>query len=274
MRPAAPFCLAVSLAAAGANPSTEWLQAVQLGASANPSGLRLLWSGSIRRTFEWRTAEDPWSSLEGGTVLALTPAFGQAGLFAEWQPVPVLVLRIQGDQQRSTGHYGGTLSFAQASDPFGTPDLERRRGEEEPAGARRALVRTTLQYQAGPLVLRAPLSLLWTRAAGRGPWLYDPEYDTLLRDGDRLQDLQFQVGWNGRVQGGWLTWGPGYHVTRTREAGLERRRAGLFAYFTRPRALGPFQRPYLAVQAGRVLRDPNRTGQIYTEAALGARLGR
>jgi hypothetical protein len=63
-------------------------------------------------------------------------------------------------------------------------------------------------------------------------------------------------------------------LTRTREAALERRRAGLFAYLTRPKPLGPFQRPYLAVQAGRGLRDPNRTGQIFFEVGVGANIGR
>ncbi len=275
MRPTAvSLCLALGPPAAAAEPATQVLQSVQLGASANPSGLRLLWTGSLRRTFEWRTPEDPWSCLEGGTRVAVTPAYGQAGVYAEWQPLPVLVLRAEGDQLRYTGRYGGVLSFARPDEPFGEPVLQRRRGESEPAGGRRALVQATLQYQDGPWLLRAPLTVLWTRGSGRGPWRYDPEYDTLLRDGDRLHEIQVQAGRSWTLPAGWLSAGPAYALTRTREAGLERRRAGLFAFLTRPQNLGPFRRPYLAAQAGRVLRDPNRTHQIFFELGLGARLGR
>lgn len=273
---ALPFLFSAILAvpAASGGPTAEVRQSAQLGVAANPGGLRLLWSGSLRRTFAWRTAEDPWSALEGGAVLAATPAYGQASLFAEWQPLPVLVLRAQGDALRFTGRYGGVLSFATASDPFGEPVLQRRRGEEEPGSARRTELKATLQYQTGGLLFRAPVTLVWVRFAGRGPWYYDPYWDTLFRDGDRIQEVQLQAGWNGTTRAGWLALGPAWQRTLTREAGLERRRAGLFLFLTRPAALGPLRRPYLALQAGRDLKDPNRTRQVYLEAGIGGRFGR
>jgi hypothetical protein len=258
----------------GAETATQAIQSIQLGTMANPSGLQLKWSGSMRRTFDRRAPEDPWSCLEGGGILAVTPAYGMAGLFAEWQPLPVLVLHVEGDYLRTTGHYGGSLSFAHSKDAYGQTVLDARRGDEEATSARRAKAQMTLQYQAGQVVFRAPLTVVWTRDGGRGPWIYDPQYDTLLRDGDRLQDFQLQVGWAQNSPLGPLTWGPAYQVLRTREAALERRRAGLFAYLARPTPLGPLGRPYLALQAGRDLRDPNRTGQTYLEVAVGGRLGR
>lgn len=275
MRLAGPlWCLALATGAAAVEPTTETLQSMQLGAAANPGGLRLLWSGSLRRTFAWRTAGEPWSCLEGGATAWLTPAYGLAGLFAEWQPVPVLVLRAEGQQIRFTGRYGGVLSFQHAHDPFGQPVLVQRRGEEEKESARRLLVQATLQYQTGSFFFRAPFAAVWTRNAGQGPWYYDPYADTLLADGDRLVDAHVQAGWTGSTEVGDLAIGPGYQLTRTREAQLERRRAGLFVFLTRPRPLGGFQRPYLAFNAGRVLQDPNRTRQIFIEASIGGRLGK
>jgi len=275
MRPLAyALCLTVSLALPGAEPSTQGLQSVQLATAANPSGLRLQYSGSLRRTFDWRTPDEPWSSLEGGALLTATPAFGRVGVFAEWQPLPIAVLRVEGSQLRYSGHYGGVLSFAHANDPFGASVLQARRGEEEAAGARQTLASLTFQYQTGALVMRAPVTLLWTRSSGRGPWYYDPFYDTLLRDGDRLQEIQLQVGWANQLRMGTLTLGPAGQLLRTREAALERRRAGFFAYLTRRRPVGGLQQPYLALQSGRDLKDPNRTGQTFVELAVGGRLGK
>jgi hypothetical protein len=266
--------LALPLALQGAEPATKTLQWVQFGAMANPGGLQLKWTGSIRRTFDWRTQKDPWSSLEGGAVLAMTPAFGKAGLFVEWQPLPIAVFRVEGDQLRFTGHYGGVLSFAHGTDRFGESELQARRGDEESGGGKRVSTQATFQYQSGPVVFRAPLALVWTRSSGRGPWFYDPQYDTLLRDGDQLRDLQLQVGWVWTSPSNSLTCGPAIQTQSSREANLERRRAGLFAYLTKPKPLGPFHDPYLAIQIGRDLRDPNRTGQTYLEWVMGGRLGR
>ena len=83
------LCLAVPMALAGADPSPERIQSIQLGLEANTAGLQLLYSGSLRKTLAWRTPGEPWSALEGGTVVALTPAYGKVGCFGEWQPLPV-----------------------------------------------------------------------------------------------------------------------------------------------------------------------------------------
>lgn len=265
------FCLAIPLTLAGTEPALERIQSIQLGLEANPAGLELLWSRSLRKTLAWRSPGESWASLEGGMVMALTPALGRVGLFGEWQPLPVLILRAEADQLRYTGQHGGVLSFERSSLPFGQPVLDARRGDEESASARRVQAQATLQYRAGPLVFRVPLNLVWTRNAGRGPWFYDPQYDTLLRDGDRLQDTSLQVGWAGGTGLGELVVGPSYEVTRTREAGLERRRAGLFGLLRRASPAGWLVEPYLAFQVGRDLRDPNRRGQINTQLALGGR---
>lgn len=257
-----------------AEPGVRPRQAVQLGGAVNPEGLRLLWSGSLQRVFAWRTAEDPWSALEGGATVAATPSYGQLGLFAEAQPLPVLLLRAEIDHRRFTGRYGGVLFFDRAGDPFGAEVLQDRRGQERREGTARGALRATFQYQGGALFLRAPLALSWVRFCGQGPWFYDPWYDTLLAGRDRVDEAQLQVGWNGTTRAGWLAAGPFGQAQRTREGGLQQRRAGLFAFLTRPGRLGAFQRPYLALQLGRHLRDPNREGELFLTAGVGAQLGR
>ncbi len=234
-----------------------------------PDGVQVNLAASGRRVWSG-PREDPGAYLDLGGLAALNAAYAYAGLFAEGQPAPFLLLRAEGNAFRYFGTYGSLLSFAHPDDPFGKAVFEARKGEEEKGNGRRLLVQATPQARLGPLVFRHQATVAWWRFGGRGPWFYEFEYDTLLRDGDRTLDQQTSLAWTFRPAQGALYVGPVFQHTRAERSGLTRRRLGLALAYEAAAPRGAWGTWRAALVAGRNQEDRNRRGDLYVTATLGS----
>lgn len=265
-----PLALALLLLTPLAAPAGDWRRVLEadLGGYVRPEGLQFSAAASLQR--DWGgTPGAPSAYLQSGLLTGLTPAYGFGGLFLEVQPAPVLVLRAEAQGYRFFGDSASLLSFARPTDPFGRQDLLARRGQEETGQGRRLRLQATPQGQVGQVVARYQASAAWWRFEGRGPWFFEQEYDTLLRDGDRTFDQLLFVGWAFEVSGLSLFAGPMAQDTRAREAGLVRRRLGLALSWESGDARGRWGRVRGGVAVGRNTSDRNRGGETWGQGSLG-----
>jgi hypothetical protein len=234
--------------------------------AANPDGLMVRVIGTQRWTLGGGEPGPLSPYVQGGLLLAATPAYGKAALALEWLPHPVLQLIAESTVYR---YFGGNtaalLSFPAGDASFGDREVDARKGEAESAWGLRLLLKPVLRVPVGPVLLRNVTQIAWLNFGGTGPYFLEWEYDTLLKDGDwYLADtLQALVTvWRG---GGaaMLRLGPFYEIARASAAGIVQQRAGLVAAWTIADTFGPLQRPGLGLEAGFHLRDPNRQGKAY-----------
>lgn len=272
MRLPSLFLTALSLAGQSAPAPRPWTPVLEadLAASAAPDGIQLNLAASLRRT--WRGSEpEPEACLQAGALGAVNPAFGHAGLFLEVQPAPFLLLRAEAEGFRYFGSRGSLLSFDRADAGFGSRELDARKGQEESTGGRRLVLQATPQVQAGHLAFRHQVTASFWRFGGRGPWFYEADSDTLLRDGDRVLDQQSLLCWAFRPAA-WTFWaGITYQDTRARAAGLLRQRAGLTCAFEAAEPRPGWGRLRGGVVVGRNLEDRNRKGDLYAMGSVGTR---
>ena len=246
---------------------------VDLVGAWNPDGL-LAVVGASRR---WTLAGDPDSPLspylQAGLSLGSSPAYARGCAYAEWMPHAAVQLRAQYNLYR---YYGGgsvaLLSFPSGDSRFGDDEVSSLEGEAEAAWGQRFLLSPVLRVKLGPLLLRNATDLGWFRFGGRGPYFLEWEYDTLLKDGDWLVADGVQALaklWQGSGENA-LFAGPFFEIAHAGASGITQERAGLIAAWTGLGRLGVLRRPRTFLQAGVHLRDPNREGELFVLAGVGA----
>lgn len=266
-----PFVAAVLAAACWISPAgvaaagKTTVEADLIGA-LNPDGLMVRVIGSRR----WALGgEEPGSLspyVQGGLMLAATPAYAKGALQLEWLPHPALQLIAESTLYR---YFGGEtealLSFPTGEASFGDREVDARKGEAESAWGVRLLLKPVVRVPLGPVLIRNVTQIAWLSFSGTGPYFLEWEYDTLFKDGDwYLADmLQALVTvWHGGKQAELLV-GPFYEIARAGAAGIVQQRAGLIAAWTVADKYGPLRRPGLGIEAGFHLSDPNRQGEPY-----------
>lgn len=232
----------------------------------NPDGLMVRVIGSRRWTLGGEAPSSLSPYVQGGLMLAATPAYAKTALALEWLPHPALQLIAESTLYR---YYGGgaaaLLSFPAGDAPFGDREVDARKGEAESAWGLRLLLKPVLRLPLGPALLRNVTQIAWLSFGGTGPYFLEWEYDTLLKDGDwyladTLQALM--TVWHGGSEAA-LRLGPFYEIARAGAAGIVQQRAGLVAVWTIADDLGALRRPGLGLEAGFHLSDPNRQGEPY-----------
>lgn len=217
-----------------------------------------------------------WDGLyvQGGGVLSLNPAYGQLGVYLEWLPVAILQLRAQVDRFSYFGHDGSLLSYSSSSEPYGESDLKRRRGQEISGTASRLMLQPTLRGEYGRFVVENQVSYAFYRFNQYAPYFWDQEYDTLLKQHDRLfvNDLFMLYDFAPADRNERLLVGPGFELVHALGADLTRKRVGLSCYFEplpRKSIFGGISHPRYYFQAGVNVRDPNHQGQFYLVGGVG-----
>lgn len=124
------------------------------------------------------------------------------------------------------------------------------------------------------MIVRNQTDLAFYRFGHGGPYFYEWEYDTLLRDSDGLvanrTALLFQL--EAHSAEAMLLVGPSYEVVHAMAADLSRQRLGVSAYFCPTDAWGVLARPRFYAQTGVNLQDRNRAGQWFVAGGVGADL--
>lgn len=246
----------------------ETLVDLDLNGCVAPNGLQTNVAWSHRRLGSGE-ARDPGTYVQAGAVLAANAAYAYGGLWTELQPAPFFLARLEADAFRHFGANGALLSFARAGEPYGDEVLESRQGDEETGTGSRLLLQGTPQVRLGTIVFRHQATFTWWRFKGRGPWFYEYENDTLLRDGDRILDQLTSVAWEFVGARGRAYLGPVFQTTRTREGSLARNRIGLALAWEESVPRGRWGTWRAALVAGRNQEDPNRRGKWYALVSFG-----
>jgi hypothetical protein len=257
--------LLVAMPLAAQSAWVPWVD-LDLNGAVAPDGLQVAGAYGWRRTLAG-PATDPAAYLQAGALASVTPAYGNAGMFVEWQPAPFLVLRVEQAAIRNFGQWGSLLSFESSAAPFGDGAIKARKGTEERAWGARTLLQMTPQVQVGQVVLRHRATLGWWRLGGRGPWLFEYENDLLLQPRDRTRDFQTFALWASALAAGKLYSGGTWQVTQGLGGHLRRRRLGLTAAFEGN--AGRWGSPRAGLIVGRNQEDRNRQGSIYAVASVG-----
>ena len=275
----------VSLAAAGlllfawategrAEPAPpETLFHSDLMARANPDAI-MVSAGGWRR---WDIAMAPEYGVpsaykQAGLDAGVNPGYAQFSLHAEWKPALFAHLRLQYDYFSYFGANACLLSFPTAAAKFGKDELEELEGQEESSWGQRVLFQPVLTGKLGPFILRNTTDLGYYRFDGAGPYFYEAEYDTLLKDGDLLVNNQTACllqAWKGGEENMLMT-GPFYEITHAAEANINRQRVGLQFYWLPAATAWIFDQPRVYGRIGINLQDRNRDDEIFFGAGCGA----
>jgi len=238
----------------------------------NPDGAAVV-VGIFRR---WISEYDrihaiPSSYLQAGTMLALNPAYAQGSLYGEWMPFIWAQLRLQYDLYGFFGENGALLSFPSADSAFGDDQIEALEGQEESALGHRILFQPTLRAKFGRLYVRNQTDLAYYRFDARGPYVFEREYDTLLKDGDVLvanRSHALLELWKGPAEQILLA-GPFYEVTHAADAGITRQRVGGALYWVPRDNLWFLNRPRVFAEIGYNLQDRNRDDEAFAILGVG-----
>ncbi len=240
--------------------------------AANPEGFMLV-VGAYRR---WISMFDkieaiPSSYLQAGTMLGINPALAQASIYGEWMPAIFAQLRLQYDLYGFFASNGALLSFPSARSRFGNDEIDALKGQEESGLGHRLLLQPTLRGKVGPLYLRNQTDLAYYRFDGRGPFFFEREYDTLLKDGDFLVANRSHVlfeAWKGTANEILLA-GPFYEVTHAVDATLTRQRVGAALYWVPKERLWSLSRPRFYAEIGYNVQDRNRGHEAFGVFGVG-----
>jgi len=238
----------------------------------NPEGPMLV-VGAFRR---WINEFDPVhavpsSYLQAGTTLGINPAYAQASIHGEWLPAIWAQLRLAYDLYGFFGDNGALLSFPSADSPFGDDQIDTLEGQEESGLGHRILFQPTLRAKLGRFYFRNQTDVAYYRFDGKGPFFFEREYDTLLKDGDFLianrSHIMFEL-WKGPVDQILLA-GPFYDVTYAVDASLTRQRIGAAFYWVPKDDLWFLKRPRLFAEIGYNLQDRNRDNEGFAVFGVG-----
>lgn len=240
--------------------------------AVNPDGAMVL-LGAFRR---WISQFDnvhgiPSSYLQAGTMLGLNPAYAQASIYGEWMPAIWAQLRLQYDLYGFFGENGALLSFPSADARFGDDQIDALEGQEESGLGHRILFQPTLRAKLGRFYLRNQTDLAYYRFDANGPYFFEREYDTLLKDGDFLLANRTHVLyelWKGRAEQILLA-GPFYDVTHAADAGITRQRIGTAFYWVPKDTLWILSRPRIFAEIGYNMQDRNRDNEGFAVFGVG-----
>ncbi len=238
----------------------------------NPNGV-MLSVGGYRRIITGKDEETglPSSYLQGGFAVGANPAYSQASAHIEWMPAIFATIRLQYDLYRFFGTNGSLISFSDANAKFGKAQINALSGKEEDGFGHRIMVQPTVYAKKGPIVFRNQTDFSYYRFDGKGPFFYEAEYDTLLKDGDLLlanRTMLLYEGWKGRKDASLLV-GPFYEITHAAEADLTRERIGGQLYWVPAESVWSLKRPRIYSQIGVNLHDRNRNGELFGTIGFG-----
>ncbi len=230
----------------------------------NPKGIGILTGVDYRNSYRYSPEYGAVSAYRQiGLGLGVNPAYLQPSISAEWMPVLFLALRLSADGYYFYGLNGGLLSFSSANDPFGNSVRREREGTEESGFGTRIFVQPTLRAKIGGIIIRNQTDYGYYRFPGRGPYFLELEYDTLLKDKDRLFANRTQALADlGKGQAATLL-GLFYETVRADAAHLSRKRIGILGYTEQGPHLGWFRATRYFGQAGYNLEDPNRAHEFF-----------
>lgn len=255
------------------SPPRRWRLQADLGGRYNPLGVKFRIGAIYRREYgEPPRLNLPRPYLQGGFAASISPASAMASLHAEWMHLPFLVLRAQGDLYRYLGAYGALLEFPDKKASFGDAAMDAASGHELSRFGGRVLLQPTLRAKLGRIIVQNQTELAWYAFGSGGPYFYEHEYDTLLKDGDGLvanRTVVLAQLWASGPDAKLLV-GPAYEVQRTFVGGLQRQRLGGALLFCPTAKLGYLARPRLVFQMGVNLQDRNRDGQLFLAGAISA----
>ncbi len=241
---------------------------------ANPRGLSTQF-GVYRRWVTNRDPDDPlWDELyfRLGATVEPNPAWTQVSIYAEWVPINILQLRVRYDLYGFYGRSQALLSFDK-DDAFGDrerDDLEDLDAEESGWG-QRIMFQPVLRVQWKRLIVRNSSELGIYFLPGRGPYLLELEFDTLVKEdvggifANRTQVLA-EVWADDPAT---FVAGLQYEVVHGTDAGITRQRLGVVAYFVPVKTLGPFDRPRIYLWTGWNIQDRNRDDEFFVVAGVG-----
>ncbi len=255
----------------GKTPIETVLQADLVGI-ANPEGFMLTLGAYRRWISEFDRIEAiPSSYLQAGTMFGINPSYAQASIYGEWMPFLPTQLRLQYDLYGFFGTNGALLSFPSARSRFGNTEIEALEGQEESGLGHRLLAQPTLRGKIGPFYLRNQTDLALYSFDGRGPFFFEREYDTLLKDGDTLVANRSHVlfeAWKGKGDVILLA-GPFYEVTHAAGAKLTRQRVGAALYWVPKDRVWFLSRPRIYAEIGYNMQDRNRGQQAFAVFGVG-----
>ncbi len=253
----------------------EWSAYGDLVGTYDPRGIELSGGINYKNSYRYDERYEAVSSywLAGGG-LDLTPAYAEPSLAFEWMPALFLVTRAEYDGYYYFGAFGSLLSFPSGTAPFGAAEHRARRGTEESGFGSRLFFQPTVQLKAGDFVLRNQTDLARYRFPGQGPFFLEQEYDTLLRDGDRLVANRTQVLMEFDSGTGWDTFlGPYYEIVHAETADLTRKRIGILYYSEQTGKERPSDSHHYFAEIGYNLKDPNRQHGIFLLFGIGGSKG-
>lgn len=249
----------------------EWSEYIDLVGTYNPLGMDVSGGFEYKDSYRYDDRYDSVSSYwQTGAGIDISPSYAQPSIDFEWMPDLFLVTRLQFDGYYYFGANGGLLSFSSGQAPFGDQEQKARRGTEESGFGNRLLFQPTLQLKIGDIVLRNQSDIAHYRFPGKGPYFYEQEYDTLLKDGDHLYANRTQalkeIG-NGPY--GSIFLGPYYELVHAQAADLTRQRIGLLYYSEQGHKDRTFDTSHYFAEIGYNLEDRNRGHEIYFLVGVG-----
>ena len=240
--------------------------------SGNPTGIMVITGGFYR----WDVTMNPEFGLpdsykQAGASIGVNPAYAKASLHGEWKPAIFAQFRLQYDYYGFFGSNGSLLSFPSTASKFGKNEIDSLKGTEQSTSGHRLLFQPILTGKVGPVIVSNTTDLGYYLFDGKGPYYYEAEYDTLLKDGDVLvnNSTAFLIeAWKG-PNNGLLVAGPFYEVTHAVDAEITRQRAGIQYYWLPAKTLWGFKQPRVYGQAGMNMQDRNRDNETFFKAGMG-----
>lgn len=256
----------------GASAVETVLHADLVGA-LNPDGAMVTFGGYRRWIHGFHPVHAlPSSYLQAGGMLGINPAYTQVSLYGEWMPAIFAQLRLQYDLYGYFGSNGALLSFPSKDARFGDDEIDALKGQEESGLGHRILFQPTLRAKLGPVYLRNQTDVAYYRFDARGPYFFEREYDTLLKDGDLLLANRTHALlelWKGSGDSQVLLAGPFYDVTHALDAALTRQRVGAAVYWVPKERVWALSRPRFYAEAGYNLHDRNRGHEFFAVFGVG-----
>jgi len=202
--------------------------------------------------------------------VGISPAVISASVHAEWMPWLFLTMRVQYDYYAYLGANNALLSFKSPDADYGNSVLKDR-DDEESASGHHFLFQPSLQGKIGKIVFRNQTDLSYYRFSGRGPYFWEPAYDTLLKDGDFLFANRMFVLYEiyKKSPSETLLAGPYYEVTRADDAHITQQKIGAAVYWTPADSLWLLKNPKLVMVTGYHLQDPNREDSLFLMLGAG-----
>lgn len=252
--------------------AAETMYHADLVTRVNPDGIMIIiggyrkWSGPLDKEYGI-----PASHKQLGFTVGINPAYAQGSFYGEWKPALFFQARLQFDGYRFFGANGALLSFPSADAKFGRDEIRALKGQEEAGWGQRVMVQPVFTAKAGPVIIRNMTDLAYYRFDGEGPYFYEWEYDTLLKDGDHLIDNTtafLMEAWKGS-DSSMLLAGPFYQITNTARADITRQRIGVQAFWSSNGQMGSFSHPRVYGRLGVNLQDRNRDNELFLMIGTG-----